>query len=901
MDHVLLDIGADVASARLGENSTSLPRLFSRYQSAARFVTVYSREHLLEWDRRGLRSATCYHVAGEESLCSLKAHSRAHDLPLGARADWVRDDDYLVFAVRDGLIGRLVYVLPDSAWLERWHREVALKFREYACRVGATLAADIENEMPAPQAIYCSLLAPSLHRGQLLDNIQQSGADEDLAERAIQAHRDALCGHSTEDAFVFPYNAPSGVAGSGAWLYHGSPVSGLKRLVPTAHRPVFFSPVPSFAACFGVDLRNDRGWIQGSDVLSGDAPFTYLLVPPAREIELQQPCSLYRVLESATTCEPRGSVSGFEYACGHEISVTEAMAYPSVAAALTAHGVRVFRRGVTAINDRDILDLLEFEQGEAESFFELSAGDMRSLPFFAPLLYAYFVGHKGHAPSRFSPQYRGVWARLLRRLIFPALGPYSLQPSTGFHRLSHGYRVARDALALALEQDANPLLAMIAGVLHDAARTNDEEEREHALAGSLLARAVLPKALPSWVTPDGVCRVADAVRQHVDEKPPADVIGQCLNDCDRLRLAWERGFDARFFSTSTGARLARFGSDFANNWLASRLRTGPNEVKFEVTSACDLDCQFCHRRGVAKPSGSMKLEIFEVVLRAVTEAGIRSIRLTGGEPFLHREFRRLAETARIMDLEVVVNTNATAVTPERMLAAADFVDCFKVSLPGFDEESTRLATGSDTAWSRKIEAIGELVAHGCQVEVLTVMTPDNIRHFDRYLDLLGPLGRIRWVPLRPEPTPHDRRPISAPELRALVDRIDAARSLGARWEDLHLHLAVPFCAIKDPESAARVLKGRLGCGPADSLTVTARGELISCYSRRTPLEAASDLSKTWRRTLHSEFESLPETCQRCAFGWRCLGGCRCEWALEESPQGRFDYLANPGQAADWSS
>ena len=181
MNHVLLDVGADFTSAGLGENWTPLPRLFSRYPNADSVVSVFRREHLFEWDRRGLRWATCYHIVGEGSFRSLAEDSRAHDLPLGARADWVRDDDYLVFAVRDGLIGQLVYVLPDSARLERWHREVPSKFREYACRVRAILATDLEGQMPAPQIICCSLLAPSLHLRQLLDNIQQSGADEDLA------------------------------------------------------------------------------------------------------------------------------------------------------------------------------------------------------------------------------------------------------------------------------------------------------------------------------------------------------------------------------------------------------------------------------------------------------------------------------------------------------------------------------------------------------------------------------------------------------------------------------------------------------------------------------------------------------------------------------------------------
>ena len=154
----------------------------------------------------------------------------------------------------------------------------------------------------------------------------------------------------------------------------------------------------------------------------------------------------------------------------------------------------------------------------------------------------------------------------------------------------------------------NPLLAMIAGVLHDAARTDDDEGRGHALAGSFLARAVLPKTFPSWVAADGIRRIADAVEHHVDEELPTDVISQCLNDSDRLRLAWERGFEARFFSTPTGKRLARRGADFASNWFASRLRTGPSELKFEVTSACrTLACRFCHRNSSRGAIGRHKV------------------------------------------------------------------------------------------------------------------------------------------------------------------------------------------------------------------------------------------------------------------------------------------------------
>lgn len=408
-------------------------------------------------------------------------------------------------------------------------------------------------------------------------------------------------------------------------------------------------------------------------------------------------------------------------------------------------------------------------------------------------------------------------------------------------------------------------------------------------------------AVRKWAIGEDAHQIGDHRRTLVGTKTAAHDVAKRANDAVQLGSAQSKGTAQLHFCTSTGSRLANLGPGFADNWAAIQLHPGPTELKFEVTGACDLACGFCHRRGVSERSGTMSLETFLGGLHAAVRTGIRSVRLTGGEPFLHGNLRQLAEAAQGMDLEVVVNTNATAVSIASMLALADVIDCFKISLPGFDQDSTRLATGSSLAWQRKVESIGELIAHGCRIEVLTVMTSVNISHFEQFLELLDPLKRVRWLPLRPEPTPEDPRPIDHSQLLQVVGKIETARSLGSRWTDLQLNLAVPFCALEDPELARRVFRGRLGCGPIDSLTMTASGELISCYSRRAPIQSGEDMAATWRRTLEQDFEQLPLQCQQCALGWRCLGGCRCEWALRSTAEGRFDYLADPLRAREWCS
>jgi radical SAM protein with 4Fe4S-binding SPASM domain len=241
---------------------------------------------------------------------------------------------------------------------------------------------------------------------------------------------------------------------------------------------------------------------------------------------------------------------------------------------------------------------------------------------------------------------------------------------------------------------------------------------------------------------------------------------------------------------------------------------------------------------------------------------------------------------------VTVNSNGTALTAPRLAALRGLVDCFKISLPAADEPAMTRITGSRKAWRRKWEAIGYLAGYSYPVEILSVMTRENIQRFADFVELLEPLGFARWVPLRAEPQAENERPVSRADLAVLARCLAAARQR-ERWEDLTLGLAVPFCALDDPVEAATLFAGGRGCGPVQSLTVTSAGEVVRCYSRRTAVDARHGLREASRALVAQDFAELPAICQDCGFGFACRGGCRCGWALEETPFGPLDYLANP--------
>ena len=88
---------------------------------------------------------------------------------------------------------------------------------------------------------------------------------------------------------------------------------------------------------------------------------------------------------------------------------------------------------------------------------------------------------------------------------------------------------------------------------------------------------------------------------------------------------------------------------------------------------------------------------------------------------------------------------------KRLCELQGLVDWFKISLPAADEETMTRLTGDRSAWRPKWEALGFLEKYGCKTDILTVMTSENIRRFDDFLDLLEPHELLYWKPLRGKP------------------------------------------------------------------------------------------------------------------------------------------------------
>lgn len=310
------------------------------------------------------------------------------------------------------------------------------------------------------------------------------------------------------------------------------------------------------------------------------------------------------------------------------------------------------------------------------------------------------------------------------------------------------------------------------------------------------------------------------------------------------------------------------------------------ELKFEITERCNLNCSFCHQEFGKKNNccADFSLSDFKNIIdRAKIEKQIKYIRITGGEPTLHPHVGNFLQYATEAGFHTVLNTNAMQLSPQKIEDLAPYVGTWKVSLPAADEAGTDAATSVPGTWNEKITSLEILREHNCNIDLLVVITPENIEKIPEFIVLAEKYGATCSF-LRQESSASNRRPLSRKHIGQLLAILEKTHS--------QLGLALPFCATGDMDRVATLADGRIFCGPYSSLVVKTDGSVHHCYSRRIPHPTKNGFLNTAVHLAAEDFVSLPKMCRECAYGAVCLGGCRCGFSLRNSPGGPIDYLAD---------
>jgi radical SAM protein with 4Fe4S-binding SPASM domain len=274
-----------------------------------------------------------------------------------------------------------------------------------------------------------------------------------------------------------------------------------------------------------------------------------------------------------------------------------------------------------------------------------------------------------------------------------------------------------------------------------------------------------------------------------------------------------------------------------------------------ITDRCNLKCRHCF----IGESGNTDLpleEIKQIVDEFESMQGLRLL-ISGGEPLLHRDFRKLNDYLSDRDLRTVLLSNGTLIDDDTVSWLR--LQEVQISLDGMEEAHDYIRGQGN--FQRSVAAIRRLTAVGKQVSVATMIHSRNLADFDSLAGLIRELGVREW----------------AVDLPSAAGRLEHETGLM-----VDPRTAGPFLNYSFGGAIHEPIPG-YACG-AHLMAVMANGDAARCgFHAGEPVGTISEgLAACWQKVRKQPLSELECDCE---FLEDCRGGCRFRATGYNNPEG----------------
>jgi cyclic pyranopterin phosphate synthase len=152
------------------------------------------------------------------------------------------------------------------------------------------------------------------------------------------------------------------------------------------------------------------------------------------------------------------------------------------------------------------------------------------------------------------------------------------------------------------------------------------------------------------------------------------------------------------------------------------------DLRISVTDRCNFRCVYCMPKEVygrdhrfLERRELLSFEEITRVARTFVAAGVKKIRITGGEPLVRRDLERLIAQLAELDVDLTLTTNGSLL-PQKAQALADAgLRRITVSLDSLDDTIFRALNDVDFSVQRVLDGIDAASAAGLPVKVNAVI------------------------------------------------------------------------------------------------------------------------------------------------------------------------------------
>ncbi|HEY8646224.1 MAG TPA: GTP 3',8-cyclase MoaA [Gaiellaceae bacterium] len=152
------------------------------------------------------------------------------------------------------------------------------------------------------------------------------------------------------------------------------------------------------------------------------------------------------------------------------------------------------------------------------------------------------------------------------------------------------------------------------------------------------------------------------------------------------------------------------------------------DLRISVTDRCNFRCVYCMPKEVYGRDHSflerrelLSFEEITRVARTFVSAGVKKIRITGGEPLVRRDLERLIAQLAELDVDLTLTTNGSLLPKQAQGLADAGLRRITVSLDSLDDAIFRALNDVDFSVQRVLDGIDAASAAGLPIKVNAVI------------------------------------------------------------------------------------------------------------------------------------------------------------------------------------
>ncbi len=313
----------------------------------------------------------------------------------------------------------------------------------------------------------------------------------------------------------------------------------------------------------------------------------------------------------------------------------------------------------------------------------------------------------------------------------------------------------------------------------------------------------------------------------------------------------------------------------------------PVSGTFEITPLCNMNCRMCYIRMSEKEMNErgtmLSAEEWIRLGKEAADSGMLFLLITGGEPFLRKDFRYIYEELTKLGLSISINSNATLIDD-------NIVEWLKenppsrvnVTLYGGNNETYERLCGIKNGYERAVKGIETLRRAGISVYINASFTKYNVEDMEKIFKFADDRNiRVRTTSYMFPPVRNAKdgqtddavrfTPYEAAKTRAMSERL----FMNDGEYERYLRMIHAGCSIvRDDDECVRTEDAKMRCTAGkSSFWVTWDGRITPCGMMNSPVRRINrtDFRPVWEG-LVSDTDKIftPAECENCSKKFACV-------------------------------